>query len=109
MDVVARWLGILATIAWLGLAALTAAMGVFMSDALGLHLAVASIVAAAGVLSWARFRAIDRVQSVIGSHRAMRVLLQIEIVTTGFVLLIAIMLLTAAIFRTAVERLPLFG
>ncbi len=109
MNGMATWLGIGASAAWGLLALLTAVSGVVMSGAITIHLAVSGLFALAAVLEACRVRALGSVQRAVGGEPGLRGLLKVEAVTSGGMLLVGALLLSAAAYRVFVEGMAVFG
>ncbi len=104
-----KWVGIVAIIAWLMLALLTAGSGMLERGTVPVNLVYGGMFLCIVVFLFWRWRVMALVVQSVHENPALKSLFRVEAVSTTAMLLLGLLLLSAAGFRVLGEGLPIFG
>ena len=109
MNVYSKWVGILAAIAWLMLAMLTAGSCLLERGTVAVNLVIATMFLGVAVFLIWRLRVMALVVQSVSANIAMKSLFRVEAVSASAMLLLGLILLAAAGSRVFGEGSPVFG
>lgn len=104
-----KWVGIISTSAWLMLALLTAGSGLLERGTVTVNLVFGGIFLCVVAFLACRLRVMASVVQSVPANGALKSLFRVEAVSTTAMLLLGLLLLTAAGSRVFGEKLPIFG
>ncbi len=105
----AKWVGVVATIAWLMLAMLTAGSGLLQQNAVMVNIVYAAMFLCVALFLIWRLRVMALVVQSVPANTTMKLLFRVEAVSASAMMLLGLLLLTAAGTRVLGERVPVFG